>query len=96
MRAHGVVFVKENCSPRDRVAMVVHNTDSSVTRSRPYFRRLFALAGLRVLLTRRQAGFPDNMLPVYMFALAPADEAVVPARGDDAARASSSGWGGSC
>lgn len=66
LRPNGIVVVKENVTgPR----AVVDEEDHSVTRTEAQLRAAFADAGLKVLKTATQTGFPPDIFPVLMFAL---------------------------
>ncbi|PFH56352.1 hypothetical protein XA68_16694 [Ophiocordyceps unilateralis] len=54
---HGIIVFKENLSGSD--VDVFDETDSSVTRQDETFRSLFAKAGVKVVRTELQRGFPD-------------------------------------
>ena len=43
--------------------------DSSITRSAAYYKELFRLAGLEMVLEQRQEEFPTELYPVFMYAL---------------------------
>ncbi|KAK4990105.1 hypothetical protein LTR50_002735 [Elasticomyces elasticus] len=60
----GWVVVKENLSNHPLDEDIFDETDSSVTRSDRKFRRLFADAGLKVVATELQKGFPKGLYPV--------------------------------
>lgn len=66
LKPHGFFVVKENVSQH---GFVVDKDDSSVTRSDTYFRDLFEQAGLSLLKTKVQKGFPKELFPVRMYAL---------------------------
>jgi protein N-terminal methyltransferase len=65
----GVVVLKDNCS--ESWTFIVDKDDSSVNRSGVYMHALFLLAGIDVILEVRQTGFPEELYPVWMFALVP-------------------------
>ncbi|KAF4587207.1 DUF858 domain protein [Ophiocordyceps camponoti-floridani] len=69
----GLIVFKENLSGSD--VDVFDETDSSVTRRDETFRSLFARAGVKVVRTELQHGFPEashtRLLPVRMYALKP-------------------------
>ncbi|OTB08584.1 hypothetical protein M426DRAFT_316597 [Hypoxylon sp. CI-4A] len=65
----GVIVVKENLSVAGRD--LFDDEDSSVTRQDETFRRVFDEAGLRIIKTEIQHGFPDELYPVRMYALKP-------------------------
>lgn len=67
----GVIVLKENtCGDQ---TFVVDNDDASVCRSLPYWLKLVELAGLKVVLQRIQSDFPEDLFPVPMLALVPAN-----------------------
>ncbi|KAI8966826.1 AdoMet dependent proline di-methyltransferase-domain-containing protein [Daldinia sp. FL1419] len=68
-KTKGVIVVKENLStsPED----LFDAEDSSVTRQDETFRRIFEDAGLRIIRTEIQHGFPHELYPVRMYALKP-------------------------
>ena len=68
LRPGGVICLKENCI--QDVAFCVDHVDSCLTRSKEYYSRLFELSGLRVVREEVQQDFPDELLDVYMWALA--------------------------
>lgn len=67
----GWVFVKENMSTDGEGRDVFDEVDSSVTRTDGKFRDLFRQAGLRVVKTELQSGFPKGLYPVRFYALRP-------------------------
>ncbi|GAO18702.1 uncharacterized protein UV8b_00038 [Ustilaginoidea virens] len=72
----GLVVVKENLSTSGSDDF--DETDSSVTRQDSKWKSLFHRAGLAVVRTDEQRGFPETpgqrLLPVQMYALRPAEE----------------------
>ncbi|RDA86967.1 hypothetical protein CP532_6721 [Ophiocordyceps camponoti-leonardi (nom. inval.)] len=70
----GIIVFKENLS-NSGDADVFDETDSSVTRRDETYRSLFAKAGVKVVRTELQRGFPESantrLLPVRMYALKP-------------------------
>lgn len=64
----GVVIVKDNCIEESKY--LVDTDDSSIIRSYDYFHRLFELCGAEVIHEDRQRAMPDELYPVWMFALA--------------------------
>jgi protein N-terminal methyltransferase len=64
------VVLKENILRHD-VAPIPDNEDHSVTRSDQHLKRLWAKAGVRVVLEEDQANLPRELFPVRMYALAP-------------------------
>jgi len=69
LKQNGVIVLKDNTSG-DQTFMV-DKDDSSVSRSRNYIKLLTRLAGLEVIAEEQQAGFPEELFPVYMFAFVP-------------------------
>lgn len=69
LRKGGIVVVKDNTCEKE--AFVVDRADASTTRSLPYIIAIAELAGLRVVYQRYQEGFPTDIFPVPMIALAP-------------------------
>lgn len=69
----GLVVVKENVTGGD--ADVFDATDSSVTRRDASLRAIFARAGLGVVRSELQRGYPETaavkLFPVHMYALKP-------------------------
>ncbi|XXH04660.1 hypothetical protein Hte_011079 [Hypoxylon texense] len=70
-KVKGVIVVKENMSTSGED--LFDETDSSVTRQDSTFRRIFEEAGLRIIKTELQHGFPAELYPVRMYALKPRD-----------------------
>ena len=67
----GWVVVKENLSTDLNGEDLFDETDSSVTRGDAKWRTLFEDAGLRIVATELQKGFPKDLYPVRMYALQP-------------------------
>lgn len=67
----GWIVVKENLSTDLEGKDVYDEVDSSVTRTDGKFRGLFKEAGVRVVKTEVQKGFPKYLLPVRLYALTP-------------------------
>ena len=63
------IVVKENMSTDPKGWDIFDEKDSSVTRTDAKFRILFKEAGLRILATEVQKGFPKDLYPVRMYAL---------------------------
>ncbi|OHW92119.1 DUF858 domain-containing protein [Colletotrichum incanum] len=63
----GLIVVKENLSTSG--VDLFDDIDSSVTRVDEKFRALFEQAGLRLIKTELQRGFPKELFPVRMYAL---------------------------
>ncbi|KAI0887372.1 alpha-N-methyltransferase NTM1 [Annulohypoxylon maeteangense] len=68
-KTKGVVVVKENLSTT--TVDLFDEMDSSVTRRDETFRRIFEDAGLSIVRTELQNGFPHDLYPVRMYALKP-------------------------
>lgn len=66
----GWIMVKENLS-KEKDGDIFDEQDSSVTRTDRNFRRIFAEAGLTVIKSARQEGFPSELYVVMMYALRP-------------------------
>ncbi|KAA6407565.1 MAG: DUF858 domain [Lasallia pustulata] len=67
----GWIVVKENLSTDKDGEDIFDEVDSSVTRTDGKFRELFARAGMRVVETELQRGFPKVLYPVRFYALRP-------------------------
>ncbi|OJJ63536.1 hypothetical protein ASPSYDRAFT_83590 [Aspergillus sydowii CBS 593.65] len=69
----GVIVLKENMSTDLQGHDMYDDEDSSVTRTDAKFRSLFEDAGMRVITSEIQTGFPKNfkLLPVRFYALRP-------------------------
>lgn len=67
----GWIVVKENMSTDEDGGDVFDEVDSSVTRTDANFRALFARAGVRIVKTELQMGFPKGIYPVRFYALQP-------------------------
>ncbi|KAF3909227.1 hypothetical protein ABW20_dc0103448 [Dactylellina cionopaga] len=67
----GLIFVKENNT--NGIENVFDSEDSSITRTDDNFRQIFGEAGLMVLKSELQRGFPEKLklFPVRMYALRP-------------------------
>ncbi|KAI1450845.1 alpha-N-methyltransferase NTM1 [Annulohypoxylon stygium] len=68
-KTRGVIVVKENLSTSGKD--LFDELDSSVTRQDETFRQIFEQAGLNIVRTELQHGFPDDLYPVRMYALRP-------------------------
>ncbi|KAI5369524.1 Putative alpha-N-methyltransferase NTM1, S-adenosyl-L-methionine-dependent methyltransferase [Septoria linicola] len=71
VNAGGWIVVKENLSNNHLGEDVFDETDSSVTRTDTHFRELFEQAGLKLVSTELQKGFPKALYPVRSYALQP-------------------------
>jgi protein N-terminal methyltransferase len=67
----GWIVVKENMSSDPWGQDVFDETDNSVTRSNQKFRELFEQAGLKIIATEVQRGFPKELFAVRSYALQP-------------------------
>lgn len=67
----GFIVVKENLSNDPGGRDIFDETDSSVTRTDESLRAVFKDAGLRIVSTELQRGFPKGLYPVRMYALQP-------------------------
>ncbi|TKA32539.1 hypothetical protein B0A50_01647 [Salinomyces thailandicus] len=67
----GWIVVKENLSNDAAGNDIFDEVDSSVSRTDTKFRNLFEDAGLRLLSTELQKGFPKGLFPVRVYALVP-------------------------
>ncbi|KAF2192245.1 hypothetical protein K469DRAFT_730857 [Zopfia rhizophila CBS 207.26] len=65
------IVVKENMSSDSKKKDIYDDQDSSVTRTDDKFRKLFKEAGLKIVATELQRGFPKELFPVRMYALRP-------------------------
>ncbi|KAI4146232.1 MAG: hypothetical protein L6R39_003530 [Caloplaca ligustica] len=65
----GWIVVKENMSTDPEGKDIFDEVDSSVTRTDTKFRVLFEGAGLKIVKTEVQTGFPKGLLPVRFYAL---------------------------
>jgi protein N-terminal methyltransferase len=63
----GVICLKENIITH--VSFSVDHEDSCLTRSKEYYYRLFELSGLTIAHEEVQKGMPDELYPIYMWAL---------------------------
>ncbi|KAL3495705.1 DUF858 domain protein [Aspergillus germanicus] len=73
LKETGVIVFKENISTDPNGSDMYDEEDSSVTRTDEKFRALFKEAGLNVIASELQLGFPKNfkLLPVRFYALRP-------------------------
>lgn len=69
----GIMVVKENISTDPHGEDMYDDLDSSVTRTDEKFRKIFKDAGMTLILSERQQGFPKTfiLLPVRFYALRP-------------------------
>uniref|UniRef100_A0A8C9AXA6 N-terminal Xaa-Pro-Lys N-methyltransferase 2 n=1 Tax=Prolemur simus TaxID=1328070 RepID=A0A8C9AXA6_PROSS len=66
LKENGVIILKDNVA---REGCVFDLSDSSVTRDMDILRSLIRKSGLVVLGQEKQEGFPEQCMPVWMFAL---------------------------
>uniref|UniRef100_A0A2K6F399 N-terminal Xaa-Pro-Lys N-methyltransferase 2 n=1 Tax=Propithecus coquereli TaxID=379532 RepID=A0A2K6F399_PROCO len=66
LKENGVIILKDNVA---REGCVFDLSDSSVTRDMDILRSLIRKSGLVVLGQEKQEGFPEQCIPVWMFAL---------------------------
>ncbi|PGH21369.1 hypothetical protein AJ80_03286 [Polytolypa hystricis UAMH7299] len=71
LTATGIMVVKENMSTDPRGEDMYDELDSSVTRTDEKFRDIFSDAGMNLITSKLQTGFPKNykLLPVRSYAL---------------------------
>ncbi|EXJ60309.1 hypothetical protein A1O7_04461 [Cladophialophora yegresii CBS 114405] len=67
----GYIIVKENLSTAAGGEDIFWEENSSISRSDRHFRECFEQAGLMIVKTQLQTGFPKTLLPVRMYALRP-------------------------
>lgn len=70
---HGIMVFKENLSTDAQDEDMYDDEDSSVTRTDSKFKKLFATAGMEIIKSEIQTGFPKQfkLLPVKSYALRP-------------------------
>ncbi|XP_008049972.1 alpha N-terminal protein methyltransferase 1B [Carlito syrichta] len=66
LKENGVIILKDNVA---REGCILDLSDSSVTRDMDILRSLIRKSGLAVLGQEKQDGFPEQCMPVWMFAL---------------------------
>lgn len=71
LTSEGWIIVKENISTRKDEVDAFDELDSSVTRTDKKYRRIFEEAGLLLIKTELQLGFPKELYPVRFYALRP-------------------------
>ncbi|KAL8995182.1 MAG: hypothetical protein Q9169_005041 [Polycauliona sp. 2 TL-2023] len=69
LKEGGWVVIKENMSTDIEGKDIFDGEDSSVTRTNEKFQTLFQEAGLHLVKTELQSGFPKKLLPVQFYAL---------------------------
>ena len=65
----GWIIVKENMSTDQNGVDMFDEVDRTMTRTDGKFRKLFEEAGLRIVKSELQTGFPKGLLPVRFYAL---------------------------
>ena len=68
--------MKDNVLKTDQHTFMIDRDDSSVARHESYIKPLFTLSGLNIVHEAAQEGFPEELYPVIMFALAPVSRAI--------------------
>lgn len=71
----GWIVVKENTCTTLGQKDLYDEVDNSVTRADGKFRTVFETAGLKIVATEVQKGFPKELFPVRMYALRPDENA---------------------
>lgn len=66
LRPNGIIIIKDNMA---RHGCKLDAVDSSISRHLDIMRTIIAKAGLEVIATERQEGFPDVIMPVWMIAM---------------------------
>uniref|UniRef100_A0A8C8R6T5 Methyltransferase like 11B n=1 Tax=Pelusios castaneus TaxID=367368 RepID=A0A8C8R6T5_9SAUR len=66
LKDNGIVILKDNVA---REGCILDPLDSSVIRDLSILRRLIEKSGLTILWQERQAGFPEQCIPVWMLAM---------------------------
>jgi protein N-terminal methyltransferase len=70
----GWIVVKENTTREEGIGDVFDQVDSSVTRTDGKMRELFKRAGVKIVATEEQKGFPKSLYPVRSYALQSIEE----------------------
>lgn len=65
----GVLILKDNVITDPGQTFMLDLTDNSVCRQEAYLNTLLEMAGMQVLASTVQQGFPDELYPVHMIAL---------------------------
>ena len=65
------MFVTDNTTASSSDTFLVDREDSSLSRSIEYITLIIKLAGLKIVMQKKQIGFPDELFPVMMFAMVP-------------------------
>eukprot|EP01017_Pseudomicrothorax_dubius_P019145 TRINITY_DN2106_c0_g1_i9.p1 TRINITY_DN2106_c0_g1~~TRINITY_DN2106_c0_g1_i9.p1 ORF type:complete len:252 (-),score=71.67 TRINITY_DN2106_c0_g1_i9:26-742(-) len=68
LKENGILVLKENLT---KTGFIVDKEDNSVTRSDELYRGIFERAGLKVVSSKLQEGFPKGFFRVMHYALAP-------------------------
>jgi protein N-terminal methyltransferase len=71
----GVIVLKDNML-LDGSTFLWDLADSSMARHRTYMELLLTLAGLTVVLEMQQSDFPEELLPVMMWAISAAPKQI--------------------
>jgi protein N-terminal methyltransferase len=66
---NGVIILKDNCCTN--YSFVLDCEDRSVSRRKDYMTVLLEMSGMHILKAEKQAGFPEELYPVMMFAMCP-------------------------
>lgn len=69
LEKNAVIVAKENFANGNET--VFDETDFSVTRPLPLFKKLVKQADLKIIKEARQKNFPQSLFPVYMIAMRP-------------------------
>lgn len=71
---NGIVILKDNVITDPKLTFNLDLTDYSVCRNLQYFQLLFELANVEIIDYQIQSNFPEELYPVYMFALRPKNQ----------------------
>ncbi|MCJ1367326.1 Alpha N-terminal protein methyltransferase 1 [Acarospora aff. strigata] len=71
LTSNGWIVIKENLSTDRGGADIFDEVDSSVTRTDSKFQQLYRQAGVKIVKTELQPGFPKGLYPVRFYALRP-------------------------
>ena len=69
LKPTGFIILKDNTIVDRKLSFSLDLDDNSVARHIEYQKLLFDLAGLEVVDEQEQKDFPEELYPVYMFAL---------------------------
>eukprot|EP01095_Lingulamoeba_sp_RSL-Kostka_P011948 TRINITY_DN465_c1_g1_i2.p1 TRINITY_DN465_c1_g1~~TRINITY_DN465_c1_g1_i2.p1 ORF type:complete len:246 (-),score=74.84 TRINITY_DN465_c1_g1_i2:157-894(-) len=75
LRENGVIILKENVATTEQY--LFDDTDSSVTRSKAYFEKIFLKADMHIIKSVKQESWPKRLYPVYMYALCSKSSSIV-------------------